>query len=325
MSEVNCKRMPIVCILILCISLMAGAAGNQSDKDIDFLGRWEIMLDATETQSTKNSCWLEISKKDKGLDARMLWRWGSPLDVDSAQVRDGELELVQTQNHENKPYSVIYRARIEYGHIVGLVTYPWDGSRHHFWGRPWKGDSSGQGEKWGEPVDLFNGIDLSNWRLRNPAVQSKWYVEDGVMTNIVKDVNLVTEQVFDDFKLEVEFKLDKGSNSGVYLRGRYEVSLLEDYNRPPTLTGNGAIYGRIQPTENASKPAGEWQKFEATLIGRQVTVVLNGKKIIDNQIIEGITGGALSSAESTPGPILIQGDHGKVYFRKIRLTPLLHE
>ena len=85
----------------------------------------------------------------------------------------------------------------------------------------------------------------------------------------------------------------------------------------------GGIYGQVTPTENAAKPAGEWQNFEITLLGRWVTVVLNEVTIIDHQEIPGITGGALNSAEDTPGPLLLQGDHGEISYRNIVLTPAL--
>jgi hypothetical protein len=83
----------------------------------------------------------------------------------------------------------------------------------------------------------------------------------------------------------------------------------------------GAIYGFLAPNENASKGAGEWQTYDITLVGRRVTVVLNGKTIICDQTIPGITGGALDSDEGAPGPIYLQGDHGPVLYRNLHITP----
>ena len=176
---------------------------------------------------------------------------------------------------------------------------------------------------WGAPVNLFNGKDLSNWVPRDLSVTPKWEVQDGLMVNSPPDIDLRTKEEFNDFKLHVEFKMDPGSNSGIYLRGRYEVQLLEDYGKGSESHGNGAVYSRIAPAKNASKPAGEWQTFDITLIGRWVTVVLNGETIIDNQHLDGITGGALDSFEWMPGPIMFQGDHGRVWFRKVVITPAL--
>jgi hypothetical protein len=132
-----------------------------------------------------------------------------------------------------------------------------------------------------------------------------------------------TEKDFSDFKLHIEFNCPSKSNSGVYLRGRYEVQVMDSYGQPPESHRLGGLYGFIDPTENAGKPGGEWQTFDITLLGRYVTVVLNGKTIIDDKEIPGITGGALNSREGEPGPLLLQGDHGKVSYRNIVLTPAI--
>jgi hypothetical protein len=113
------------------------------------------------------------------------------------------------------------------------------------------------------------------------------------------------------------------SNSGIGLRARYEVQVLDDFGRPPNTHGNGALYARILPSENASKPAGEWQTYDIRLVGRQVTVVLNGKTIIDKGEVEGLTAIAIDSSEAEPGPIFLQGDHGAVEFRNLMVTPLV--
>jgi 3-keto-disaccharide hydrolase len=176
--------------------------------------------------------------------------------------------------------------------------------------------------EWGNPFDLFNGKDLTGWKPLGDAKKSKWKAEGGVLVNTGRGCNLETEKTFRDFKLHVEFRVPKHSNSGVYLRGRYEVQVEDSYGKKPNAGACGAIYSRISPSENASKPAGEWQSFDITLVGQYVTVVYNGKKIIDNQEIEGITGGALDVNEHEAGPIYIQGDHGSVDYRKIRIqTP----
>ena len=107
----------------------------------------------------------------------------------------------------------------------------------------------------------------------------------------------------------------------MYLRGRYEVQIEDTRGREPAPEHLGGIYGFIAPSEDAAERAGQWQVFDITLVGRHVTVVLNGKTIIANQAIPGITGGALDSREGEPGPIMIQGDHGPVEYRNIILTP----
>ncbi len=177
--------------------------------------------------------------------------------------------------------------------------------------------------KWGEPVQLFNGKDLAGWQPRDSRRESHWSVQDGILVNRPPDQDIVTEKKFKDFKLHVELSLAKNSNSGVYLRGRYELQLLDDYGRPPNAHSNCSIYSRLAPSANASKPAGEWQTLDATLVGRWLTVVLNGQTIMDNVHLDGITGGALDPNEEEPGPFTFQGDHGLVRFRKIEVTPAL--
>jgi hypothetical protein len=173
---------------------------------------------------------------------------------------------------------------------------------------------------WGAPVALFNGRDLTGWTARGG--ENRWKVVNGLLTAGGGGANLVTSGNYGDFKLHAEFRIPKGSNSGLYLRGRYEVQIEDSPERvEPGPMHVGAVYGFLAPTENAARAPGEWQTYDVTLVGRRVTVVLNGRTIIADQIIPGITGGALDSDEGAPGPIYIQGDHGAVEFRKITLTP----
>jgi hypothetical protein len=169
---------------------------------------------------------------------------------------------------------------------------------------------------------LFNGKDLTGWKLRHEGARNGWKVVDGVLVNTPPSTDIYTEEKFKDFRLHVEYRIPPRSNSGIYLRGRYEIQIDDNYGKAVTEHGNGAVYGRITPSENASKAAGEWQIVDATLVGRRVTVVLNGKKIIDNQEIAGPTGAALDDREEEPGPLLLQGDHGVVEFRNIAIKPL---
>ena len=143
----------------------------------------------------------------------------------------------------------------------------------------------------------------------------------GIMSSEKSGANLVSDQSFNDFKLHIEFKYPKGSNSGVYLRGRYEVQIADNAGLDPSSILFGGIYGFLTPTENMAKAAGVWQSYDITLIGRRVSIVANGKPIIIDQAIPGITGGALDSNEGEAGPFLIQGDHGPVEYRNIIVTP----
>ena len=174
--------------------------------------------------------------------------------------------------------------------------------------------------KWGKPIELFNGRNLDGWQATGA---NQWTVANGILTSPKSGANLYTVRNFDDFKLNVEFRIPPGSNSGIYLRGRYEVQIIDSKGQRPARDLFGAIYGFIIPSEMAARAAGEWQQYEITLRGRMVTIKANGKTIVTNQEIPGITGGAIDSHEGEPGPIYLQGDHGPVEFRKITLTPAL--
>lgn len=175
-------------------------------------------------------------------------------------------------------------------------------------------------KKWSKPKPIFNGKDLSGWASLDPTKDNQWVAENGVLKNPKSGVNLVTEDTYEDFKLHIEFKYPPHSNSGVYLRGRYEIQVEDDYGKEPNSHYLGGVYGFIPPNENAAKPAGEWQTYDITLVGRRVTVVLNGKSVITEATIPGITGGALDSNEAAPGPIYLQGDHGEVMYRNITIS-----
>ncbi|MCI0628133.1 MAG: DUF1080 domain-containing protein [Acidobacteria bacterium] len=183
--------------------------------------------------------------------------------------------------------------------------------------------------KWGKPIRLFNGKDLTGWKLRQPRSShrptdnpSGWKVVDSALVNTQPGIDLVTEQEFEDFKLHLEFNIDPKSDSGVYLRGRYEIEIEDSFGKEPASHLMGGIYGILAPSSNASKRAGEWQSLDAILIGRTVTVILNGQTIIDNLRIPRVTADEMNSNEEAPGPILLQGEWGKISYRNIVLTPV---
>ena len=177
-----------------------------------------------------------------------------------------------------------------------------------------------QEPNWGEQINLLDQ-NLSKWIIPE---NNQFRMENGMLINREAGGNLITKETFNDFKLHAEFRYPEGSNAGIYLRGRYEVQIADNYGMEPESHLIGGVYGFIDPTVNAAKKAGEWQTYDITLTGRMVTVVLNGTEVISNRPIPGITGGALNSDEGQPGPIMLQGDHGPVEFRKIMITPALN-
>jgi hypothetical protein len=176
---------------------------------------------------------------------------------------------------------------------------------------------------WGRPDTLFNGRDLTGWTTQGePGASNNWVVRSGVLVNTASGANVMTTRAFNDFRLHIEFRYPPTGNSGVYLRGRYEVQVEDNAERDMPLPVHiGGVYGMLWPNENASTGPNQWQTYDITLVGRRLTVVLNGKTVINDQIIPGPTGGAIDSNEGAPGPILLQGDHTAVEYRNIVLTP----
>lgn len=173
-----------------------------------------------------------------------------------------------------------------------------------------------------EPVMLFDGTDLSKWNTSAPGELEGWLVDGGILKNAGNVGDLKSNRQFQNFRLQVEYRVSEGGNSGIALRGRYEVQILDDFGTETSIHGNGAIYSRIKPSSLATNAHTEWQQFDIRLIGRVVTVKLNGTTIINRQVIEGITAMAIDGRESEPGPVLLQGDHGPIEFRRIVVTPL---
>lgn len=172
---------------------------------------------------------------------------------------------------------------------------------------------------WGEAIELFNGKDLSNWEQFGDVKNSNWKVVDGIMTT-TGGANIVSKDKFRNFRMHVEFMVPQGGNSGVYLRGRHEIQVADSIGgNPPSWHDCGALYSRIAPAVNACRKADTWQTFDIALIDNYLTVVFNGQIIIDNEEVEGITGGMIDNKEDEPGPIYLQGDHGKISYRKITI------
>lgn len=176
-------------------------------------------------------------------------------------------------------------------------------------------------------VDLFNGTDLTGWHKRPGHDRPmSWRVEDGLLVNQsgpdTHGVDLVSDPKFDDFEIYYEYQIPAGSNSGVYLRGRYEIQILDDYGHDPAPHTNGALYSKCAPSRNVSRPPGEWQSVYATIVGTTVNVWLNGVKVVTDCVLDAQTGGALDENYDQPGPVMIQGDHGDIKVRHIRVRPI---
>lgn len=285
-----------------------------------FNGRWDITVKG---EPRNRAWWLGIegagTPHPKGA---FISAFGGALNpIEEISVHGNQL----TFGFRHDGRHLVYKATLAGGRLQGIFEE--DGKQKlTFTGvrAPVIRDKEDGTWKKASPVDLFNGRDMSGWKPLIPNLPLGWKVENGVLVNTPKANNLITDRKFWNFELDAEFRVGPHSNSGIGLRGRYEVQILEDYGRPPDAHSNGALYSRIVPSVNASKPAGEWQTYHIRLVGRTVTVVLNGRKIIDKGEIDGLTAIAVDPNEGEPGPLILQGDHGSVEFRKLVLTPLTH-
>ena len=299
---------------VFVVLLTASIAADQKD----VLGRWNL---TTTGENPGRPYWLEVKEEGGKLAVLFLNRSGSPLKIENARFEGDELVFDQ-QGRQNQP-SPQFRAKAAGGKMTATIKTG-DRTTTLAGVRPpaWPDVTANGAHTYGKPVELFNGSSLDTFDIQNPDRPMNWSVEEGAMTNGERANNLVSKEKFKDFKIQAEYKLAPGSNSGIYVRGRYELQLLDDYGKPPTKNSHMSIYGWTPASVNASKPPGEWQTMEAVVVGNRVTVTLNGQKVHDNAVLEAITGGALDNNELEPGPIMIQGDHGKVWFRKLVVTPI---
>jgi hypothetical protein len=295
------------------------AAGVSLAADADFNGRWDIKIPADVHNS--RVWWLQITGAGTPeLKGRFVgFSGGDTNDIGEPRIESGVLTFTNAGHGSVKQQ---YTAHLEGAKLIGEMHS--DKETVHFTGVRAPEISERDDGSWHprKPIQLFDGKDLAGWHGLNPSHKLGWSVENGILKSTGAADNLVSDRKFWNFDLHVEFKMYPDSNSGVGLRGRYEVQILDDFGKPPNLHSNGSLYSRIAPSVNASKPAGEWQTYEIRLVGRDVTVVLNGQKVIDKGHIDGLTAIAFDADEGLAGPIALQGDHGPVDFRSIRITQL---
>ncbi|MGJ1264784.1 3-keto-disaccharide hydrolase [Sphingobacterium spiritivorum] len=285
----------------------------------DLIGRWDLTVDKNGKEAPS---WIEIKLSGfNTLVGAYVGDSGSQRPVSHVILKDGKFSFAIPPQWEGGEGDFTIEGQLDAGNLKGTVTtnknekFTFTGVKAPYLNRT--------GEvKWGSPIALFNGKDLTGWKAS--AAENQWKVVDGVLTSEKAGANLISDQKFEDFKLTAEFRYKEGGNSGIYLRGRYEVQIEDSpKDKHPGALYFGGVYGFIAPNEMVTLGPNEWQKYEITLRGRLVTIVANGKTIISNQEIPGITGGALDSKEGEPGPIYLQGDHAPIEFRNITITPIL--
>lgn len=278
------------------------------------IGRWDLTFQRP--NGSTGSGWLEVRHSgNKTLVGSFVGLSGSARPVSEVQVAGNEARFTIPPQWERADGNVAVTARLENDRLTGSMTIgstapiPFTGVRAPALRRA-------SPPQWNTPEPLFNGRDLTGWHALGT---SEWEADNGILRNKKSGGNLVTDAKFTDFKLHVEFRYPSGGNSGIYLRGRYEVQVA-DTGDELEVGSLGAIYGFLEPSDPAAKKAGDWQTFDVTLVGRMVTVVLNGTTIVANREIPGPTGAALDSDEGAPGPLLLQGDHTAVEYRNLTIA-----
>jgi hypothetical protein len=300
-------------VRILLIGLIVAA---QQMAEPAIIGRWDITV---VTPKASHPSWLEVRRSgNRTLVGQFVGRTGSTRPISRVEFSGGVVRFSLPPQWEPGDRDLQFEAKLEGDRLAGWMTdgagakFEWTATRAPLLRRT-------SPPEWGTPITLFNGRDLTGWE---PLIgQNQWRAINGVLTNTASGANLRTRDTFSDFKLHAEFRYPPAGNSGIYLRGRYEVQIEDSGTGEQSALHLGGIYGFLSPNQNASRGPNEWQTFDVTLVGRMVTVVLNGKTIISEQNIPGITGGALDSDEGAPGPLFLQGDHGPIEYRNLVLTP----
>jgi len=285
-----------------------------------FLGRWDLTLKAPDRQYPS---WIEIQQENGDLKAQFVGRWGNARPLPEIKITNGRLRFVSPKAEEDRKDDMVFEGTLAGKTLSGSTTGP-DGTPWKWTGQRAPSLKRAAEPKWGKPVQLFNGKDLTGWKPDKPNPSSEWKVENGNLVKPSHGPELINNSKFQDFKLHVEFNRGEKANSGVYLRGRDEVQIETNSEQEPPSHHTGGVYGFIAPSPELPRKAGEWETFDITLVGRIITVVQNGQTIIDHKEIPGITGGALDSHEGLPGPIYLQGsEDGHVSFRNIVITPAM--
>jgi hypothetical protein len=314
--------MKILFVSILASALVSTVAAQDSR---EFLGRWDMTV--TPATGKPYPQWMELTENGGKMEGRIQPRGGAWHPIANAHIESGKLIVTVeeasagsttnwelTSSNPGKLTGVEKRGDVDGPMLAGVKAPLLD--------RPMP-------KEWSKPTPLFDGHDLKGWAPVGNVENNKWVARDGELVNDNPEVaahkgpgaaNIMTTEKFQDFKLHIEVNCPDGGNSGIYLRGRYEVQVGTEGGKQPTHE-MGAIYSHYPPPEGAENGLGRWTAFDITLVGRHVTVLRDGKMYHDNVEIPGPTGGALDSNEAEPGPFFLQGDHhGVVAYRNITIS-----
>ncbi len=311
---VSMKRLLTLVVLLLTVSFTK-ANNTHPTGDPAIEGRWDFVVDV---DGKSVPSWLEVRHSGlHTLTGSFVGAGGSARPVSRVNFKDGKINFTLPPQWEKEDRDISVEGSLQDGKLTGTITGA-DGKTHNWTGVRAPSLKRAKQPVWGKQVKLFSGIDLKGWHTEG---ENQWQAKNGILSSPRPGSNFISDQKFNDFKLHIEFRYPAESNSGVYLRGRYEIQVADNKGMEPLKDYFGAIYGFIAPLEMVAKAPGEWQTYDVTLVGRTVSLVANGVQVICNQDIPGITGGAMDSNEGEPGPIMLQGDHGTIEYRNILITP----
>jgi hypothetical protein len=319
----SAKTMARRCYSLALFAVVCGSGSvlNAASSANALAGRWDLTLT---TPKGELPSWIEVSEDQGQTKLVMVGVTDHATSLQKFEIKGNEIQFVSPKGEEGFANDMNFKGKLAGQHLTGMVTdsvgdsWQWEGVRAPKLDR--KSPS-----KWGAPVKLFDEKNLSGWHLGDANKAGSWKVENGMLVSTGHGTELISDSKFGDFKLHVEFKCGSSSNSGIFLRGRYEVQIETDSVAEPNSHHTGGVYGFLDPMPEQPRKADVWQAFDIILVGRKVTVVQNGVTIIDNREIPGITGGALDSHEGLPGPIYLQGsEEGIVTYRNMVITPAVN-
>jgi Domain of Unknown Function (DUF1080) len=302
--------------LMLAVAIAGIPAPAKSDAQQPFGGRWDLTIT---TPTDTYPSWMEFSQAGGSPEVRIVGRVASVHSATDVKLNGSQLSFTSSESF-GKEITVTWELSATNGKLSGTQKRE-DGVTGRITGVPAPALHRAPPKNWSAPEALFNGKDLTGWQPDKPS-KNHWKAQNGELVNEAAGANIRTTRTFNDFKLHIDYNCPQDGNSGVYLRGRYEVQV--EYE-PPSENDKfhkmGSIYGFIPPAVDLPPRPGQWESYDITLVGRIVTVMRDGVTTIDHQEIPGITGGALDSDEGEPGPLYIQGDHtGGMKYRNITIS-----
>lgn len=297
----------------------AGASSSAANAVTPFLGRWDITI---KTPTGDLPSWIEVTQDQGQPKVLMVGVSDHATPLSKVDLNGNQLEFLSPKGEEGFGQDTLFKAIAANDALSGTATGP--GISWSWAGVKATSLAESAAPQWGKPIRLFNGRNLDGWHFKTPSRAKVWKVVNHTLVKNGSGSELISDAKFKDFKLHVEFNCGPMSNSGVYLRGRYEVQIETDSASEPPSHHTAGVYGFLTPNPEQPRKSNVWQSFDITFVGRTVTVVQNGITVIDHQEIPGITGGALDSNEGDPGPIYLQGtEKGRVSFRNIVITPAM--